>query len=88
MVFATATRRLFASPARASAAFAGSASAPLRSSAWGPAIFGTSLLFASYVYYSSSSKIANESALKGDKQWADFKLVKVHDLSWDVSINC
>lgn len=82
MVFTTATRRFFASASRASPSIS-AAPSTLKSTAWGPAVVGASLLAASYFYYSSSATVAAESALKGDKQWVDFKLVKVNELTSD-----
>ncbi|VVT51411.1 uncharacterized protein SAPINGB_P003087 [Magnusiomyces paraingens] len=71
MVFPTAIRQ-FAASAKASA--------PLKSSAWGPAIFGASLAIGSYFYY-SSRPVAAESTLKGDKQWVDLKLIGSEELT-------
>lgn len=85
MVFSTGIRQFIRSSSRAYSTTAASV-APLKSSAWGPAIAGAGLLIGSYFYYSTRAAVAAESALKGDKQWVDFKLVKIDDLTNNVCI--
>lgn len=85
MNFGSSSLRQFARGAsRSIRSYSSAASAPLKSS-WGPFVAGAgAAALGAYYFYSTQSPVAAESALKGDKQWVDFKLAEVKDLTSNV----
>lgn len=85
MNFGSSSLRQFARGAsKTMRSYSSVASAPLKSS-WGPIVAGAGVAaLGAYYFYSTQAPVAAESALKGDKQWVDFKLAGVKDLTSNV----